>query len=105
MSTIEARRQVFSPKWALSYQAGRLQAAGCLPALHAHISRHVRRHIPGHDRFLGLAFLTPKLPPAAVAEVDLDRLVGIWFEIARLPNQEADGVGQQGVDVTATYTK
>jgi lipocalin len=38
-----------------------------------------------------------------VAEVDLDRLMGIWFDVARLPNLEADGFGQQGVDVTATY--
>jgi hypothetical protein len=52
-----------------------------------------------------LSFQTSKLPPATVAEVDLDRLMGIWFEVARLPNLEADGFGQQGVDVTATYEK
>jgi apolipoprotein D and lipocalin family protein len=52
-----------------------------------------------------LSFHTSKLPPATVAEVDLDRLMGIWFEVARLPNLEADGFGQRGVDVTATYEK
>ncbi len=31
--------------------------------------------------------------------------MGIWFEVARLPNLEADGFGQLGVDVTATYEK
>ena len=31
--------------------------------------------------------------------------MGIWFEVARLPNLEADGFGQLGVDVTATYGK
>jgi apolipoprotein D and lipocalin family protein len=46
-----------------------------------------------------------KSPPATVAEVDLDRFVGTWFEVARLPNLEADGFGQRGVDVTATYGK
>jgi apolipoprotein D and lipocalin family protein len=54
---------------------------------------------------LGLSFRTSKLPPATVAEVDLNRLMGIWFEVARLPNLEADGFGQLGVDVTATYEK
>jgi apolipoprotein D and lipocalin family protein len=44
-------------------------------------------------------------PPLTVAEVDLDRLMGKWFEVARLPNLEADGFGQRGVDVTATYEK
>jgi apolipoprotein D and lipocalin family protein len=54
---------------------------------------------------LELSFRTSKLPPATVGEVDLDRLMGIWFEVARLPNLEADGFGQLGVDVTATYEK
>ncbi len=54
---------------------------------------------------LGLSFYTSKLPPATMAEVDLDRLMGIWFEVARLPNLEADGFRQLGVDVTATYGK
>jgi apolipoprotein D and lipocalin family protein len=31
--------------------------------------------------------------------------MGIWFEVARLPNLEADGFGQRGVDVTVTYEK
>jgi apolipoprotein D and lipocalin family protein len=51
------------------------------------------------------SFHASKLPPATVAEVDLDRLMGTWFEVARLPNLEADGFGQRGVDVTATYEK
>jgi apolipoprotein D and lipocalin family protein len=40
-----------------------------------------------------------------VARVDLDRLLGTWFEVARLPNLEADGPGQRSVNVTATYAK
>jgi apolipoprotein D and lipocalin family protein len=31
--------------------------------------------------------------------------MGTWFDVARLPNLEADGFGQRGVDVTATYVK
>jgi len=44
-------------------------------------------------------------PPTTVAQVDLDRLLGTWFEVARLPNLEADGPGQRSVNVTATYAK
>lgn len=44
-------------------------------------------------------------PPETVARVDLDRLMGTWFEVARLPNLEADGPGQCSVDVTATYAR
>jgi apolipoprotein D and lipocalin family protein len=44
-------------------------------------------------------------PPATVAKVDLDRLIGTWFEVARLHTLEADGFGQRCVDVTATYGK
>ncbi|MGB5733491.1 MAG: lipocalin family protein [Thiohalocapsa sp.] len=40
-----------------------------------------------------------------MARVDLDRLLGTWFEVARLPNLEADGPGQCSVDVTATYER
>ncbi|MEY6434256.1 lipocalin family protein [Thioalkalicoccus limnaeus] len=46
-----------------------------------------------------------RTPPETVARVDLDRLMGTWFEVARLPNLEADGPGQQSVNVTATYAK
>ena len=42
--------------------------------------------------------------PATVPVVDLDRYLGTWFEVARLPNLEADGFGRRCVDVTATYT-
>ncbi|MEA1053473.1 lipocalin family protein, partial [Lamprobacter modestohalophilus] len=47
----------------------------------------------------------PRQPPATVVRVDLDRLLGTWFEVARLPNLEADGPWQDSVNVTATYTK
>lgn len=47
----------------------------------------------------------PRRPPATVARVDLDRLLGTWFEVARLPNLEADGPGQLSVNVTATYAR
>ena len=47
----------------------------------------------------------PRPPPATVDRVDLDRLLGTWFEVARLPNLEADGPWQHSVNVTATYTK
>ncbi len=58
----------------------------------------LRRWLPGR---LG----KPRHPPATVARVDLDRLLGTWFEVARLPNLEADGPGQRSVNVTATYAK
>lgn len=58
----------------------------------------VRGLLPG---FLGKR----RPPPATVAQVDLDRLMGTWFEVARLPNLEADGPGQESVNVTATYAK
>ena len=44
-------------------------------------------------------------PPATVAKVDLDRYLGTWFEVARLPNPEEDGYGRRCVDVTATYAR
>jgi apolipoprotein D and lipocalin family protein len=43
--------------------------------------------------------------PDTVAQFDLDRLMGTWFEVTRLPNLEADGPGQCSVNVTATYAK
>ncbi|NEV64350.1 lipocalin family protein [Thiorhodococcus minor] len=43
--------------------------------------------------------------PETVAEVDLDRLLGTWLEVARLPNLEADGFGRCSVNVSATYAK
>ena len=43
--------------------------------------------------------------PTTVAKVDLDRYLGTWFEVARLPNLEGDGFGRHCVDVTATYAK
>jgi apolipoprotein D and lipocalin family protein len=47
----------------------------------------------------------PGPPPATVAKVDLDRYLGTWFEVARLPNPEEDGYGRHCVDVTATYAR
>ena len=44
-------------------------------------------------------------PPATVAKVDLERYLGTWFEVARLPNPEEDGYGRRCVDVTATYSR
>lgn len=44
-------------------------------------------------------------PPATVPFVDVERYLGRWFEIARLPNPEQDGGGRRSVDVTATYTR
>jgi apolipoprotein D and lipocalin family protein len=41
--------------------------------------------------------------PATVAQVDLARYVGTWFEIARLPNSFQDGRGQLCEGTTATY--
>ena len=36
---------------------------------------------------------------AAVAEIDLGRYAGVWYEIARLPNRFEEGLDE----VTATY--
>ncbi|MBK1701506.1 lipocalin family protein [Thiococcus pfennigii] len=44
-------------------------------------------------------------PPETVAQVDLDRLLGTWLEVARLPNLEADGFGRRSVNFSATYAK
>ena len=60
--------------------------------------RALRHLLPG-------GFAASRPPPATVEQVDLDRLLGTWFEVARLPNLEADGFGQFCVDVTATYAK
>jgi apolipoprotein D and lipocalin family protein len=62
------------------------------------IVRALRNVFPGGS-------VAARQPPATVEQVDLDRLLGTWFEVARLPNLEADGFGQFCVDVTATYTK
>ena len=34
--------------------------------------------------------------------LDLDRLLGTWYEVARLPSLESDGFRQRSVDVTVT---
>jgi apolipoprotein D and lipocalin family protein len=43
-------------------------------------------------------------PPATVAQVDLARYAGTWFEIARFPNSFQDAPGQVCIATTATYT-
>ena len=45
------------------------------------------------------------VPPVPVEKVDLDRYLGTWYEVARLPNPEEDGFGRRCVDVTATYAR
>ena len=48
----------------------------------------------------------PSGPPmATVPAVDVDRYMGRWYEVARLPNPEQDGAGRRLVDVTATYAR
>jgi len=42
--------------------------------------------------------------PATVASVDLQRYLGSWYEVARVPNPEQDGGGRRSVDVIATYS-
>ncbi|MGK7870438.1 lipocalin family protein [Falsiroseomonas sp. E2-1-a20] len=42
-------------------------------------------------------------PPATVAQVDLARYAGTWFEIARFPNSFQDAPGQVCIATTATY--
>jgi apolipoprotein D and lipocalin family protein len=79
--------------------------AGCFRALHAHFPDMIE-NIHSALRSLWPGGSTARRrPPATVAQVDLDRLLGTWFEVARLPNLEADGFGQHHVDVTATYAK
>ncbi|MDX1454588.1 MAG: lipocalin family protein [Gammaproteobacteria bacterium] len=45
---------------------------------------------------------TPENPPVPVDAVELDRYLGQWFEIARLPNRFQDDCAG---DVTATYDR
>lgn len=56
----------------------------------------------------GCAFVTPTLPgpglPRPVAAVDLQRYLGTWHEIARLPAPFQDSGGRRCADVTATYS-
>lgn len=53
---------------------------------------------------LGACATTQREPPETVAQVDLRRYAGTWYEIARLPNSFQDGLGRSCVDTTATYT-
>ena len=50
-------------------------------------------------------FRARREPPETVSHVDLDRLLGTWFEVARLPSLESDAPWQRSVNVTATYAK
>jgi apolipoprotein D and lipocalin family protein len=46
----------------------------------------------------------PALPPVqTVPSVELDRYLGTWFEIARLPNSFQDGRGRRCIATTASY--
>jgi apolipoprotein D and lipocalin family protein len=56
-------------------------------------------------RFLPSIFRGFRSPPVTVAHVDLDRLLGTWFEVARLPSLESDSPWQRAANVTATYRK
>ncbi len=42
-------------------------------------------------------------PPQTVAALDLQRYLGTWFEVARLPNSFQDSRGRRCVATTATY--
>jgi len=47
---------------------------------------------------------TPAGPPVqSVAGVNLNRYLGTWYEIARLPNSFQDGSGRRCVGTTAAY--
>lgn len=46
----------------------------------------------------------PSNPPRTVESVDLQRYLGTWYEIARLPMWAQDRAGVACEDVTATYT-
>lgn len=43
-------------------------------------------------------------PPATVAQVEVRRYLGTWYEVARLPMWAQDRSGVRCEDVTATYT-
>ncbi|NKC33337.1 lipocalin family protein [Falsiroseomonas selenitidurans] len=54
---------------------------------------------------LGACAGAPRQPPVeTVAQVDLARYAGTWFEIARFPNSFQDGSGRVCTHTTATYT-
>ncbi len=58
--------------------------------------------------FLGLAACAPTLPtaetPRTVERVDLGRYVGLWHEVARLPQRFQDNSSLRCEEVTAEYT-
>jgi apolipoprotein D and lipocalin family protein len=54
---------------------------------------------------LGACATPPAGPPVrTVAAVDLQRYLGTWYEISRLPNSFQDGGGRRCVATTATYS-
>jgi len=53
---------------------------------------------------LGACATPPAGPPVqTVAAVDLNRYLGTWYEIARLPNSFQDGGTRRCIETTATY--
>jgi apolipoprotein D and lipocalin family protein len=53
---------------------------------------------------LGACATAPQRPPVqTVAAVDLERYLGTWYEIARIPNSFQDGSGRRCVATTASY--
>jgi len=75
--------------------------AAALRAMEEEVTRIALRSVLALLALLALVSTARALdPPQTVAEVDLGRYVGRWYELARLPNNFQD---QCVSDVTATY--